>query len=70
VDEVGCALAHEYADDVEAHGIEARLLLEKVLLCEGANGGLLAGGDRVERATVAGPPAQLDLCENESIPVA
>ena len=70
MDEAGCALAHEYADHVEAHGIEVRLLLGQVLLCEGANGGLLAGGDRVERATEAGPPAQLDLCENESIPVA
>jgi len=67
VDEAGCALAREYADDVEAHGIEVRLLLGQVLLCEGANGGLLAGGDRVERATEAGPPAQLHLCENEGV---
>jgi hypothetical protein len=70
VDEAGYAPADEYPDDVKAHGIEVRLLLGEVLYCEGANGGLLAGGDRVERATEAGPPAQLHLCENESVPVA
>jgi hypothetical protein len=67
VDEAGYAPADEYPDDVKAHGIEVRLLLGEVLYCEGANGGLLAGGDRLERATEAGPPAQLDLCENESV---
>ena len=57
--EAGCAFAQEYADDVKAHGIEVRLLLGQVLLCEGANGGLLAGGGRVERATEAGPRRSL-----------
>jgi hypothetical protein len=70
VDEARCALADEYADDVEAHGIEVRLLLGQVTFCERAYGGLLAGGDRVEWATEAGSPAQLHLCENESVPVA
>jgi hypothetical protein len=39
------------------------------LFCEGANGGLLAGGDGFEWVSEAGPPAQLDFCENESVPV-
>jgi hypothetical protein len=37
------------------------------LFCEGANGGLLAGGDGFEWVSEAGPPAQLDFCENEDV---
>jgi hypothetical protein len=67
VDEAGYPPAHEYADRVKAHGIEVRLLLGEVLYCEGANGGLLAGGDGFEWVSEAGPPAQLDFCENERV---
>ena len=67
MEEAGCALAEEYANDVKAHGIEVRLGLGQVLFCEGANGGLLAGGDGFEWVSEAGPPAQLDFCENECI---
>jgi hypothetical protein len=67
VEEAGCALAEEYANDVKAHGIEVRLGLGQVLFCEGANGGLLAGGDGFEWVSEAGPPAQLDFCENERL---
>jgi hypothetical protein len=67
VEEAGCALAEEYANDVKAHGIEVRLALGQVLFCEGANGGLLAGGDGFEWVSEAGPPAQLDFCENEGV---
>ena len=67
MEEAGCALAEEYANDVKAHGIEVRLGLGQVLFCEGANGGLLAGGDGFEWVSEAGPPAQLDFCENERV---
>jgi hypothetical protein len=70
VDEARYALTDEYADDVEAHGIEVRLLLGQVTFCERANGGLLASGNRVERATEARPPAQLDLGKDDRVPVA
>ena len=70
MDEARSALADEYADDVEAHGIEVRLLLGQVSFCERADGGLLASGDRVERATEARPPAQLHLGKDDSISVA
>jgi hypothetical protein len=70
MDDPRCSPACEYPDDVEAHGVEVRLLLGQVLFCEGAYGGLLAGGDRLEWATEIGSPAQLDLCENQSVPVA
>jgi hypothetical protein len=70
VDEARYALADEYADDVEAHGIKVRLLLDQVHFCERANSGLLAGGDRVERATEARPPAQLHLGKDDRVPVA
>ena len=70
MDEARSALADEYADDVEAHGIEVRLLLGQVSLCERADGGLLASGDGVERATEAGPPAQLHLGKDDGIAVA
>jgi hypothetical protein len=70
VDEARSALADEYADDVEAHGIEVWLLLGQVSFCERADGGLLASGDRIERATEARPPAQLHLGKDDSIAVA
>jgi hypothetical protein len=70
VGEARSALEDEYADDVEAHGIEVRLLLGQVSFCERADGGLLARGDRVEWATEARPPAQLHLGKDDSIAVA
>ena len=70
MEEARCALADEYADDVEAHGIEVWLLLGQVSFCERADGGLLASGDRVEGATEARPPAQLHLGKDDSIAVA
>jgi hypothetical protein len=70
VDEARCALADEYADDVEAHGIEVRLVPGQVLFCEAADGGSFTGGDRVERATEARPPAQLHFGKDDRVPVA
>ena len=69
MEEARCALADEYADDVEAHGIEVRLLFGQVSFCERADGGLLASGDRVERATEARSPAQFHLGKDDSIAV-
>jgi hypothetical protein len=70
VDEARCTLADEYTDDVEAHGIEVRLFLGEVPFGQRADGGLLAGGDCVERATEARPPAQLHLGKHERVAVA
>jgi hypothetical protein len=67
VDEARSTLADEYADDVEAHGIEVRVLLGQVSLCERADGGLLASGDRVERATEARSPAQFHLGKDDGL---
>ena len=70
MEEARCALADEYADDVEAHGIEVHFRPGQVVFCEAADGGLFSGGDGVERATEARPPAQLNLGKDDSIAVA
>jgi hypothetical protein len=67
VDELWRAGAQEYADHVEAERIEIRLSPGEVLLCEGADGGLLAGGDGLEWMAEADTPAQLHFDEDEGI---
>lgn len=59
------AAGREDSDHVETRGIESRLSLRQVLPGEGAYGGLLARGDGVERVSVACPPSQFDLNEDE-----
>jgi hypothetical protein len=70
VDEAGCTPTCEYADDVEAHGVEVRVFLGQVLFCEGSDGGFLTRGDSIERATEARSPAQLHLGKDDRVPVA
>jgi hypothetical protein len=70
VDQAGRPFPEEYPDDVEAHGVEVRLLLRQVPFGQGAYGCLLAGGDRFERVSVSRTPSQLDLDEDEGVFVA
>jgi hypothetical protein len=67
VDQAGRPFPEEYSDDVEAHGVEVRLLLRQVPFGQGAYGCLLAGGDRFERVSVSRTPSQLDLDEDEGV---
>jgi hypothetical protein len=71
VDDLGFAFAEEYPDYVEAQGIEeAWSPLEEVLSSQGADGGLLAGGNGFEWMPEAGSPAQFHFDEDEGISVA
>jgi hypothetical protein len=67
VDDAWRADAEEYTDDVEAEGLEMRLSPGKVLLGQGADGGLLAGGYGLEWMPEAGSPAQLHFDEDERL---
>jgi hypothetical protein len=67
VDDAWRADAEEYTDDVKAEGIEIRLSPGEVLLGQGADGGLLAGGDGLEWMPETDAPAQLHFDEDEGI---
>jgi hypothetical protein len=67
VDDPWRAGAEEYADDVEAEGIEIWLSPGEVLLGQGADGGLLAGGDGLEWMPETDAPAQLHFDEDERL---
>jgi hypothetical protein len=60
----------EDSDYVEARGFEGWLLYREVVLCEGADSGLLTRGDGVEWVAVARPPSQLHFDEDEGGSVA
>ena len=60
----------EYPDDVEAHGIEVRISLRQVLFGQGAYCGSFTRGHGVEGIAEAPPFTQLDLDEDDGVPVA
>jgi hypothetical protein len=67
VDELWGASAQEYSDHVEAERIEMWLSVGEVVLGQGADGGLLAGGDGFEWMAEADSPAQLHFDKDECL---
>ena len=65
-----CISLEQDTDDVEADGFDVGPFRGQVSFGEGADGPLLAWGDRVERAPVSPSAAQLDLDEDERAVVA
>src|SRR3712207_3103180 len=65
VTHAGRALAEEDPYDIEAHGVEGWLSIEEVEFGEGADPGLFAWGDGLQRIYEAGSAAQLHLDEYE-----
>jgi hypothetical protein len=70
VDDSGRVLLEEDTDDVEAQRVEAWSPIEEVPLGQGADGGLLAGGDGFEWMPEAGSPTQFHFDEDECVPSA
>jgi hypothetical protein len=70
VDDLGRAISDEYPDHVEAERLEIRRSVGEVVLSQGANNGLLAGGNGLEGVAETGTPAQLHLDEDEGSAVA
>jgi len=60
----------EDTDHVESQGVEARFSGVEVVLGDGAQGLLLAGGDGLEWVSEAGPAPQLHFDEDEGIVMA
>jgi hypothetical protein len=63
-------LACEYPHDVESQGVEVRVLFGKVLLGEGTEGPLFAGGDGFQRVAEAGSAPQFHFDEDEDVVLA
>ena len=57
----------EDADHVEAQRVEARFPGVEVVLGDGAQGILLAGGDGLQRVPESGPAPQLHFDEDEGV---
>ena len=68
VNDLGFAATNEYPHHVEAQRVEeAGSSIEEVLVSQGADGGLFAGGDGFERMSESGPSTQLDFDEDERL---
>ena len=64
MNDLGFAATNEYPHHVEAQRVEeAGSSIEEVLVSQGADGGLFAGGDGFERMSESGPSSQLDFDE-------
>ena len=63
-------LAREYPHDVESQGVEVRVPVGKVLLGEGTEGLLFAGGDGFQRVAEAGSAPQFHFDEDEDVVLA
>jgi hypothetical protein len=60
-------LACEYPDYVESQGIEVRVAVGKVLLGEGAEGGLFVWGNGFQRISESRTAPQLHFHEDEDV---
>jgi hypothetical protein len=67
VDDPGHPFADEYADHVEAYGIEVRLPLGEVPFGQRADGSLFAGRDGLEWMPEANSPTQFHFDEDERL---
>jgi hypothetical protein len=67
VDYPGCAFSDEYPDHIEAQGVEGGFSLGEVPFGQGADGGLFARGDRLERISEAQSAAQFHFGEDEGV---
>ena len=67
VDDPGCALDDEYPDHVEAQGVEVGFSFGEVLFGQGADGGLFAWGDGLERVSEAQSAAELHFDNDEGM---